>query len=422
MSLLLYNIFLFVYRLGLGLAALFNPKARLWVQGRTDWQASLQAAVGENKSPLVWMHCASLGEFEQGRPLLEYIRGNYPGYRILVSFFSPSGYEIRKNYAGADIVCYLPMDGAQDAKRFIDLVKPDLVLWIRYEFWYHYLHQLKLRQVPVLLVSGLFRGTEPFFRWYGRLHRYMLGCFTQVFVQNEASRQKLATIGYTSSIVSGDTRYDRVSAIAAQFSPLELVEQFIGNRPVIVAGSTWPEDEEELDHFANTHRDTVFIIAPHEIGEAHLREIEELFRHCIRYSAWEKAVSSGIKPAGNPNVLIIDNIGMLSRLYHYATIAYIGGGFGQDGLHNILEAAVYGVPVVHGPVFEKFPEAVDLLAAGGSFDVENALELEETCLELLEMGELYREAATAAGKFVQDRKGATQAITQYIQANRLLTS
>ena len=409
-----------MYRQAIHLAAFFNPKARLWLDGRKQWHETLKSKIGPHKTPLVWMHCASLGEFEQGRPLLEFIRKNYPGYRILVSFFSPSGYEIRKNYAGADIICYLPLDGAKTAKIFLDLVQPDLVLWIRYEFWYHYLSQLKARQVPVILVSGLFRGTEPFFRWYGKINRYMLVCFNQIFVQDNASAERLARIGFKSTIVSGDTRYDRVSSIADLFEPIPAIEKFVDGRPALVAGSTWPEDEEELDHFANTHWEMRFIIAPHEIGLGHLKEIEQLFKYSIRYSDWVNGKRDE-SANGEHNTLIIDNIGMLSKLYHYATIAYIGGGFGSDGLHNILEAAVYGVPVIHGPEFEKFPEAVDLMAEGGSFAVDNALMLEEVCKDLLQQGDGYQAAAIAAAEFVRKRKGATVKITHYIQANRLLT-
>lgn len=248
----------------------------------------------------------------------------------------------------------------------------------------------------------------------------MLACFTQAFVQDNDSVKRLSGIGINSVVVSGDTRYDRVSAIAALFEPLPAIEKFIDGRPVLVAGSTWPEDEEELDHFANTHQELRFIIAPHEIGAAHLREIEQLFNNTVRYSAWVQGNPDG-HPAIQPNTLIIDNIGMLSKLYHYATLAYIGGGFGHDGLHNILEAAVYGVPVVHGPVYEKFPEAVALLDEGGSFAVDNALMLEEICSELLLQGETYKAAAIAAAEFVRNRKGATEMIIHYIQANRLLT-
>ncbi|MBZ5859167.1 3-deoxy-D-manno-octulosonic acid transferase [Flavihumibacter profundi] len=422
MSLLLYNLFLLVYRSALHLAAIFNPKARLWVDGRKNWQNALKVALGKKTGPIVWMHCASLGEFEQGRPLLEFIRSIYPGHTILVTFFSPSGYEIRKNYPGADITCYLPLDGARTARKFIEMVQPVLVLWIRYEFWYYYLHRLKALKVPVLLVSGLFRGTEPFFHWYGKLHRYMLSCFTHLFVQNEDSVEKLRKIGSYSVSVSGDTRYDRVSAIAAQFEPLPLIEQFINGKKAIVAGSTWPEDEEELDHFANSNQKLRFIIAPHEIGEMHLKEIEQLFAHSIRYSHWVKNPVAMPEGPDTPNVLIIDNIGMLAKLYYYASVAYIGGGFGGDGLHNILEAAVYGVPVIYGPVYEKFPEAVDLIAAGGSFTVESALELEVKLTELLEDEKVHAEAARAASDFVKSRKGATALISNYIQENRLITN
>jgi 3-deoxy-D-manno-octulosonic-acid transferase len=416
----IYQLFLWAYRLALQLVAPFNPKARLWINGRRNWQKQLKAAMGESSAPLVWMHCASLGEFEQGRPLLEFIRLNYPHYRILISFFSPSGYEIRKQYNGADIVCYLPLDGAANAKTFIDLVQPKLVLWIRYEFWYHYLTQLRERQIPVLLVSALFRGSEPFFKWYGALHRKMLRCFSRVFVQDNASARRLKEIGAEAVEISGDTRYDRVSAIAEKFERITAIEQFIGDAPTLVAGSTWPEDEEELDHYANTHPNYRFILAPHEIAEAHLKEIEALFKHSVRYSDWvQQPVHSGGEPA---NTLVIDNIGLLSKLYHYATVAYIGGGFGDDGLHNILEAAVYGVPVVHGPVYEKFPEAIGLIEAGGAFAVDNALELEAQCTKLFEKGPDYVAAAAAAANFVQERKGATAAITTYIQANRLLTN
>lgn len=421
MSLLLYNCFLLLYRAGVFIASLFNPKARLWLEGRQNWEERLTSALAQHRQPVIWMHCASLGEFEQGRPLLEFIRANYPGYTLLVTFFSPSGYEIRKNYAGADIICYLPADGSKAARRFIDLVQPSLVLWIRYEFWYYYLAHLKTLKVPVLLVSGLFRGTEPFFRWYGKLHRYMLGCFYHLFVQDSASVDRLKQLGVTHVTHSGDTRYDRVSAIARLFEPLPLIEAFIAGRKTIVAGSTWPEDEEELDHFANTHPETCMILAPHEISEAHLREIEALFKNSIRFSEWSRNPAR-TDTAAMPNVLIIDNIGMLSRLYYYARLAYIGGGFGEDGLHNILEAAVYGVPVVHGPVYEKHPEAVDLLAAGGSFVVNNALEVEKLFTELLEGGTVYRQSAQIAADFVTERKGATACITGFIQENRLLTS
>ncbi len=422
MSLLLYNIFLFLYGRGIRLAALFNEKARLWVEGRRNWQEQLRAAMAQEPGrPTVWMHSASLGEFEQGRPLLEYIRKTYPQYRILVSFFSPSGYTIRKDWPGADIVTYLPLDNYRHARSFVEIVQPALVLWVRYDFWYYTLNRLQKNKTPVILVSGHFRASQPFFKWYGNLHRHMLHCFRMLFVQDASSVDLLRTAGISNVQVSGDTRFDRVSALKADGKTLPAVEAFIRQKPVLVAGSTWQEDEEELDHYANTHPEICFILAPHEISEAHLVEIEKLFTGTIRYSVWEKEYREG-KQAGPQHVLIIDNIGMLAYLYRYARVAFVGGGFGDDGLHNILEPAAWGVPVVFGPETDGYPEAPALIDAGGAFAVDHALELEK-CLDRLFTDEgLQSAAATAAGKFVAAQKGATETILHYLEENRLLTN
>lgn len=418
MSLLLYNLFTIFYQWALQLAARWNPKAKNWVDGRKGWEQALLQFRQPDQRPLVWMHCASLGEFEQGRPILEWIRANYPNHCILLSFFSPSGYEIRKNYAGADYVCYLPMDNARNARRFIEITHPALVIWVRYEFWYHYLHILSGKKIPIVLIAGRFRKSQPFFKSYGRLHRHMLTCFQHLFLQDTASAELLKKIGVLKITVAGDTRYDRVSAIAEKFEPIPEIESFVRDYPVIVGGSTWPEDEEELDHFANTRPDIRFLIAPHEIDEEHLGDIEKLFRHTIRFSAWKQEQDAG----SAANVLIIDNIGMLSRLYKYATLAYVGGGFGDDGLHNILEAAVYGVPVLHGPVYDRFPEATDLIEAGGGFAVASALEVENRFQNLLTDKNALLTASRAAAKFVADRRGASAIIQAYLEENRLLTS
>jgi 3-deoxy-D-manno-octulosonic-acid transferase len=437
--LFIYTIFCRLYLLGVRLAALWNPKARLWIEGRKGLFEKIQSAVGNRQpatgeandsplathhSPLAWFHCASLGEFEQGRPVLEALRNQYPGIKILLTFFSPSGYEVRKDYEGADYVFYLPMDSKANARKFIDMVQPDLVIWVKYEYWYHFLTTLKKRKIPTLLVSGIFRPDQPFFKWYGRLHQYILNSFSHLFVQTPASKELLAGIGFSANVtVSGDTRFDRVADIAERFTPLPVIEQFCGGYPTLVAGSTWPDDEEELDHYANTHPDLRFIIAPHEIGETHLKEIEKLFKHTIRYSILQK------RPAGTVsreprlvNTLIIDNIGMLSRLYKYATITYVGGGFGNDGVHNVLEAAVYHKPVVFGPVYEKYIEAAELVESGGAFPVETALELERELDRLLQDATAYKEACDRAGDYVHAKKGATAAVLRYIQENRLLTS
>ncbi|HTL09355.1 MAG TPA: glycosyltransferase N-terminal domain-containing protein [Chitinophagaceae bacterium] len=428
LTILVYRCFLALYRLGALLLSPFNEKAKRWLSGRKDVVTRVSAFVGADARPIVWFHCASLGEFEQARPLLERIRTQYSHYRILLSFFSPSGYEIRKNYDKADFVCYLPADSPAHAAQWVATVKPVLVVWIKYEYWYYYLRQLQKTRTPLLLVAGIFRPSQPFFAGWGQFHRQMLGCFTWLFVQNQASKKLLGSIGYYENVsVSGDTRFDRVIEIAEDARGLPLVEQFTGASPVIVAGSTWEEDEEELDHFANAHPEIKFIIAPHEIDEEHIRQIEKLFKHSIRYSLLQQQSKDEnlLTPApsqGNANVLIVDNIGLLATLYKYATIAYVGGGFGNDGVHNVLEAAVYSKPVVFGPVYEKFAEAVDLVERGGAFAIENALALEQLLENLLTNEALYKEAATAAGSYVLSQRGATQKIMDFIYEKRLLTN
>lgn len=430
MSIIFYHVFLWLYRTGIRLIAPWNRKARLWLEGRKGLfdrvrtgmeeleRRKPQAASGQ--IPLIWMHCASLGEFEQGRPVLEQLRRQSPDCRIVISFFSPSGYEIRKDYKGADLILYLPLDSRSNARRLTDLLQPSLVLWVKYDYWYYYLLELKKRNIPTLLISGVFRPDQPFFRWYGRLHRYMLECFTHLFVQTEKSRQLLLRLGLSENVsVTGDTRFDRVIEIAEQAGTLPMIEAFCGQYPVIVAGSTWEEDEEELDHYANTHPGIRFIIAPHEIEEERLQEVEALFRRCIRYSQWEQGAAG---PAPAPNVLIIDNIGLLSRLYKYATITYVGGGFGDDGVHNVLEAAVYGRPVVFGPVIEKYIEAVELTDSGGGIVIDSALEAESVFNRLLDDRKEYEMICTASREYVYSQRGATARITAYIQEKRLLTS
>ena len=427
MSILFYHIFLWLYKIGIRLIAPWNRKAQLWLEGRKDLLDRIKASAGDSRrGQTIWMHCSSLGEFEQGRPVLEGLRQRSPDCRVVLTFFSPSGYETRKSYPGADHIFYLPLDSPGNARQFVDLIKPDLVLWVKYDYWYYFLVELKRRNIPTLLISGVFRPDQPFFHWYGRLHRYMLECFTHLFVQTDMSKTLLNRLRLTDQVsVSGDTRFDRVIEIAENGAPLPHIEAFCGAQPVIVAGSTWEEDEEELDHYANTHQDIRFIIAPHEIGEDRLREIEGLFRHAVRYSVWEKngRTVSGA-PAGwpEPNVLIIDNIGMLSRLYRYATIAYVGGGFGDDGVHNVLEAAVYGKPVVFGPVIEKYIEAVELNECGGGLIIDSALEAEKVFNRLLQNQQECRETGEASRNYVHSKKGATDRIVQYIYENRLLTS
>lgn len=421
MGQLLYTIFVRLYPLLAKLLALFNPKARKWVAGRKQWLPRLREAFAKEKRPVIWVHCASLGEFEQGRPVIESLKKSYPQYAVLLTFFSPSGYEVQRQYAQADYIFYLPMDSAANAARFFDITQPRLVLFIKYEFWYHYLHTAAKRNIPLLLVSGIFRENQPFFQWYGRFHRRMLQCFTHFFVQTPAAAGLLKRAGIQAVTVSGDTRFDRVLQIAQHNTDVPGISGFCGNSKVVVAGSTWTDDDEELDHYVNTHTDTRFIIAPHDIGEERLRECEQLYKHAVRYSTYLELLQDEV-PVGAVNTLIIDNIGMLSRLYQYATVCYVGGGFGGDGIHNILEAAVYYKPVVFGPVYDKYIEGVEMIEAGGAVSVPDALHLEKTLDELLTGNGQYERTSAAAGSYVAQKAGATARVMRYIQEKRLLTS
>jgi 3-deoxy-D-manno-octulosonic-acid transferase len=412
LSTFFYTIFLGLYRIGVTLLSIWNPKAKLWLTGRKNFPAinNLQPEI-----QVIWMHCASLGEFEQGRPVLESVKKQYPGAKIVLTFFSPSGYEVQKNYQGADHIFYLPMDSAANATKFIDAIKPTLVLWVKYEYWFYYLTELKKRGIPTLLISGIFRSQQPFFKWYGGMWKNVLGAFSHFFVQNEASVKLLASVGVTQNVtISGDTRFDRVIAIAEKFEPIAGIEQFCGNSKVIVAGSTWEDDEAELVHYVKANPQIKFIIAPHEIGADNLKDVQKEFPNAIFYSQ--------LQEKGNDfNCLIIDNIGMLSRLYKYADITYVGGAFGE-GLHNILEAAVYGKPVLFGSDYDTFAEAVDLIECGGAISIDNALELEEELNKLLMNEAALITAGAAAKNHVYAKKGATEKVIQFIQEKRLLTT
>lgn len=409
LSLILYNLFLALYGLGIRIAAGWNKKAAAWLAGRK------QQKIATYSEKTIWMHCSSLGEFEQGRPLVESIRQRYPNYKLIITFFSPSGYEIRKNYSGADAVLYLPMDGSARAKRFIKTINPALVLWVKYEYWYYYLCTLKKNHIPVLLVSGIFRKSQPFFKWYGAIWREMLHSFHYFFVQNQQSKELLENMKFENVSVTGDTRFDRVYDIASAVAEVDKIPAFCGDQKVIVAGSTWEEDETELIHYAKANPTIKFIIAPHEIDPENLADVKKEFPGSIFYSELNDTNSDA-------QTLIVDNIGLLSRLYRYATITYVGGGFRESGIHNILEAAVYGKPVIFGPVYHKFNEAVSLIEAGGAFSIQNALELESLLNNLLSQPQFLNEAGSAAGDFVKNNRGATHQIMNYIEEKRLLTN
>lgn len=423
MGVIFYNIFLLLFRSGMWLASLFHPKAKKWVQGRKGIFHKLEATIPKGEK-IVWMHCASLGEFEQGRPVLEKLRLNYPHYKFLLTFFSPSGYEVRKNYDGADWVFYLPMDGPRNAKRFLEIVQPSLVIFVKYEFWYYYLKKISYREIPLLLISALFRKHMSFFKWYAAIQRKILSRFDHLFVQDAESKALLQGIGLTEHCsVSGDTRFDRVNQIASHFKPIPEIEQFIGNSKAIIAGSTWPEDEIVIQKAFSGMQDTSLklIIAPHEVDEKHIRELQQLFPAAIRFSQLNTHNTSHPAP-----ILIIDNIGMLSRLYKYAWITYVGGAMNNRGIHNVLEAAVYNKIVLFGPVYEKYAEVVGLVKAGGGIPFndfkKDGLLLRQLIETLLFNQEEYDFRSQAAGEFVKANLGATEKITRYIQENRLLTN
>lgn len=416
MHLFIYNLFCKLYLLGIHIVALWNRKAAAWKKGRQNWSSRLEnISLKSANSFTIWMHCASLGEFEQGRPVLEALKSQYPSAKIVLTFFSPSGYEIRKNYSGADLVIYLPMDSKKNARKFIELINPQLVLWVKYEYWYHYLTQLKKRNIPVLMVSGIYRPGQTFFKPWGRLHRYMLDAFTHFFVQNESSASLLQSIHIHEEkiTVTNDTRFDRVAAIAKEAKNFPAVQSFCNGYQIIVAGSTWEADEEILSHYINVNNSIRFIIAAHEVDEEHLKDIEQLFKNTVRYSELIKNPAAVV----TAHTLIIDNIGMLASLYQYASITYIGGGFNKSGIHNTLEAAVYGKPVVFGPVYEKFAEAKAMVEKQIAYSVSTALELEEVLNLLFKDEALYKKTCREAGEYVQSQTGATEKIMLFITEN-----
>lgn len=415
----LYQIFLVLYSTGIRIASLFNPKAKKWVNGRKGVFTKLQESIPAD-AKVIWIHCASLGEFEQGRPLIESLKKQEPAYRILLTFFSPSGYELRKNYPGADWVFYLPMDGPRNARKFMQAVHPSLVIFIKYEFWYYYLRELKKQNIPLLLVSGIF-SENSFSGPYGRLLKKMIGWFDCLFLQNETSAKIAGKILPVDKYqVTGDTRFDRVVEIAQHADPLPLIEKFAGEDKLIIAGSTWSKDEEliiESRNFLAKNR-IKLVIAPHVVDFGNIGRLKKLFPDSVRYS---ELVNNNTE-AEAADTLIIDNIGMLSRLYRYAWCCYIGGGFNASGIHNTQEAAVYGKPVFFGPNYSKFQEAVDMIKTEAAFSIRSAKELIHQLDVFITQPSLYNETAKRSGQYIKSNAGTTEKIIRYIQEKRLLTS
>ena len=399
-----------MYLLGVAIYSCFNEKVRKMWRGEREAFKILREKVDPN-AKYVWFHAASLGEFEQGRPLMEQLRKEHPEYKILLTFFSPSGYEVRKNYEGADIITYLPLDTITNARRFLRTVRPVMAFFIKYEFWYNYLHILKHRGVPVYSVSSIFRPEQVFFKWYGRQYGRVLNCFTHFFVQNEISKELLVKIGITDTTVVGDTRFDRVLQIKEAAKQLPIVESFVKDAPLVfVAGSSWPPDEEIFIKYFNEHKNWKLIIAPHVIGEDHLKQIEKLLegRKVIRYTEAEKMVNGQLSMVNDYEVLIINCFGLLSSIYHYGNVAYVGGGFGV-GIHNLLEAAVWDVPVFFGPNNQKFQEAQGLKTSGG-FEISSYEDFAAQMDRFAADDAYLQEQGQKAGHFVKGQSGATQKV------------
>lgn len=407
---MIYNLFIYIFVGAVRLAALFNRKIARMVKGEHEAFAVLKEHI-DPKARYLWFHAASLGEFEQGRPIIEEIRRKYPEYRILQTFFSPSGYEVRKDYKGADIVCYLPLDTPRNVRRFISLAHPYMVFFIKYEFWKNYLDELKGRGIPVYSVSSIFRPNQVFFRWYGIAYRDVLKCFTHLFVQNRESVGLLKTIGVTDTTIVGDTRFDRVLQICREAKQLPLVEKFKGNALTMVAGSSWAPDEDIFIPYFNAHPEMKLIIAPHVIDESHLKEIlGKLKRPAVRYT---QATEENVAQA---DCLIIDCFGLLSSIYRYGEISYIGGGFGVS-IHNTLEAAVYGIPVIFGPENQKFREAQGLKACGGGIEIHGSDDFNRLMDRFLSDKAYLEEAGRQAGAYVSDNAGALQKIMDTVKFN-----
>jgi len=405
---ILYNISIYLYLFLIRLVALFNPKAKLWLQGREDIFKKIAKNIRQGDR-IAWFHCASLGEFEQGRTLIEKFKKQNSEYKILLTFFSPSGYEIRKDWETADYILYLPIDTPKNATRFIELTRPEIVFFVKYEYWYNYIRTLNKQKIPIFIVSAIFRPEQHFFKWYGLWFRNQLKRVSWFFVQNEVSQKLLNTIGISRCSISGDTRFDRVLEIANIKNPFPLIEKFSAGKNVVVAGSTWPQDEVLILDLINSQEDNFkFIIAPHEINPDRIRGfINKCNRKAIRYSeAKEESVNT-------VDVLIIDSIGILSFLYRYAKFAYIGGGFGK-GIHNILEAVTYGLPVIFGPGYTTFQEANDLVKLQGAFSIKNREDL-FGIFDKLQNDELfYQNGVSVCTQYIQEKAGATAIILSKI--------
>ena len=407
--LFLYNLVISIAGFFLKIVALFSPKIKLFVNGRKNVFSILEEKI-KSSDKTIWFHSASLGEYEQGLPVIEKIKEKYPDHKIIVTFFSPSGYEVRKNNTVADVTVYLPLDTKSNAKQFLKLAHPELAFFIKYEFWLNYLKELETSKTPTYLISGIFRDNQMFFKWYGGFYRKALKAFTYFFVQNESSKEKIEAIGFHNVIVSGDTRFDRVNAILGRDNTLDFIENFKNDSPTVVIGSSWPKDEALLAEYINQAPEHVkFIIAPHNIKPDQITSLKsQITKSTVLFSEKRDLDLSGY------NVFIIDTIGLLTKIYSYGTIAYVGGGFGNPGIHNILEPATFGIPIVIGPNYSNFAEAVQLVALEGCITISNSKELKETLDRLLNDTNFFEEKSSICRSYIQDNKGATNTIMNIV--------
>ncbi len=415
----LYDFFIRGYTGVIRLAAGWNKKAAEWVEGRRNTFSHLQQAIGPTDR-VIWMHCSSAGEFEQGKPVIEALKKTFPSKKLLVTFFSPSGYRAAQGYAGADVISYLPSDTKQNAETFFRLVNPAIVIFVKYEFWYHHLAVAAFHHVPILLISAVFRPGQIFFRPYGGFFRQMLHLFRHIFVQDESSLALLQRAGIGHASVGGDTRFDRVMKIVDNSEPIPFAERFAAGGKVIVAGSTWPGDEEVLVQYLRENPSVKLIIAPHEINRAHISSLQALFPGALLYTTLQHQAPAAT--THSPQILVIDTIGLLARLYRYATLTYVGGGFTNDGIHNILEAAVWQKPVIFGPHYAKYREATEMIAAGGAASFADFAGLKKIADDLLANEHHLHEMSVKARAYVTGNTGATDKIIKAIQEKRLLTN
>ena len=408
--LFLYNLVVSIAGFFLKIVAFFSPKIKLFVEGRKNVFTVLEEKIAPTDKT-IWFHSASLGEYEQGLPVIEKIKEKYPSHKIIVTFFSPSGYEVRKNNTVADVTIYLPLDTKSNAKKFLKLAHPELAFFIKYEFWLNYLKELENNKIPTYLISGIFRDNQMFFKWYGGFYRKALSAFTYFFVQNQKSKEKIETIGFKNVIVSGDTRFDRVAAILERDNTVDFIEKFKNNAPTIVIGSSWPKDEALLAEYINQAPSTVkFIIAPHNIKQDQISSLKsQITKATVLFS--EK---DNITDLSKFNVFIIDTVGLLTKIYSYGTIAYVGGGFGNPGIHNILEPATFGIPIVIGPNYSNFAEAVELVKIGGCIVISNEAELKQSFDRLLLDEDYLKEKSQICKSYIQENKGATKSIMKIV--------